>query len=39
MDKIFISFKISFKIPLPDLISKSQISDLLCYVYFKYTKS
>lgn len=30
---------LSFKIPLPDLISKSQFRDLFCYVYFKYTKS
>lgn len=30
---------LSFKIPLPNLISKSQFSYLLSYVYFKYTKS
>lgn len=33
MDKI--KKKKSFKIPLPDLISKSQFCDLFCYVYFK----
>lgn len=39
-NKIWIKFKSFFnKIPLPDLISKSQFRDLLCYVYFKYTKS
>lgn len=40
-NKIWIKFKKknSLKIPLPDFIRKSQISYLLFYEYFKYTKS